>query len=172
MTARRPRRSWYARKRVILPALALIGLLGFGALQNSSNGSQKPGGEVTVADAPSPTPTVSHSPKKHKKPKKKTTEPVVAPPSTTSSATKKAKPHRTTQAPAPDPKPKKTKKPTTTTKSNCNENYAQACVPIAYDVDCAGGGGDGPKYLSGVAKVVGDDVYDLDRDHDGWACDT
>ena len=178
MTARRPQRSWYTRKRVILPAIVLVGLAGFGAVQNSSNGSQ-PGGEVILADSPTPAQAASHPPKKPKK--KKTTEPVAAPPPTT----KKAKPHknRTTQAPAPDPtqapkpkaKPKKSKKPkpaSSTTTSNCDENYAQACVPIAYDVDCAGGGGNGPAYFSGTAKVVGDDIYDLDRDGDGWVCDT
>jgi hypothetical protein len=65
----------------------------------------------------------------------------------------------------------------------CNENYA-ACVPVATDVDCApveGGtsaaGGasradaDGPSYLSEPVAVLGDDVYDLDTDHDGIGCD-
>ena len=52
----------------------------------------------------------------------------------------------------------------------CDSNYAGACVPIAKDVDCAGGSGDGPAYLSGTARVVGRDVYQLDRDKDGIAC--
>lgn len=54
--------------------------------------------------------------------------------------------------------------------SNCNPNYADACVPIASDVDCAGGKGNGPAYFDGVARVVGRDVYQLDGDGDGWAC--
>lgn len=54
--------------------------------------------------------------------------------------------------------------------SSCNSNYADACVPIARDVDCAGGKGDGPAYFDGVARVVGRDVYKLDGDGDGWAC--
>jgi hypothetical protein len=45
-------------------------------------------------------------------------------------------------------------------------------VPIASDVDCAGGSGDGPAYVSGPVRVDGYDVYDLDRDGDGIACDT
>lgn len=53
---------------------------------------------------------------------------------------------------------------------NCDPNYADGCVPIASDVDCAGGSGDGPAYFSGTARVVGVDVYDLDRDGDGIAC--
>lgn len=56
--------------------------------------------------------------------------------------------------------------------SKCDSNYAGACVPIASDVDCAGGSGNGPRYFSGVARVVGSDVYDLDRDNDGYACET
>jgi hypothetical protein len=44
-------------------------------------------------------------------------------------------------------------------------------VPIASDVDCAGGSGDGPAYASGPISVVGPDVYDLDRDGDGVACE-
>lgn len=54
----------------------------------------------------------------------------------------------------------------------CDPNYADACVPIASDVDCAGGSGNGPAYFDGVARVVGTDVYDLDRDGDGYACET
>ncbi|MEV3924564.1 G5 domain-containing protein [Actinomadura coerulea] len=54
----------------------------------------------------------------------------------------------------------------------CDPNYTGACVPIASDVDCAGGSGDGPGYVAGPVRVVGSDVYDLDRDGDGIACDT
>lgn len=55
--------------------------------------------------------------------------------------------------------------------SGCDGNYAGACVPIASDVDCAGGSGNGPAYVSGPVTVVGSDIYDLDRDGDGIACD-
>jgi hypothetical protein len=54
----------------------------------------------------------------------------------------------------------------------CHPNYSLACVPIASDVDCAGGGGNGPAYVRGPVRVDGGDVYDLDRDGDGIACDT
>lgn len=53
----------------------------------------------------------------------------------------------------------------------CDPNYADACVPIASDVDCAGGSGDGPAYVQGPVRIVGSDIYDLDRDGDGIACD-
>nr|QLJ99460.1 G5 domain-containing protein [Micromonospora carbonacea] len=52
----------------------------------------------------------------------------------------------------------------------CDPNYS-GCVPIASDVDCAGGGGNGPAYVTGPVKVIGDDIYDLDRDNDGYGCD-
>lgn len=54
----------------------------------------------------------------------------------------------------------------------CDSNYDGACVPIASDVDCSGGSGNGPEYVDGPVWIVGSDVYDLDRDGDGIACDT
>lgn len=55
--------------------------------------------------------------------------------------------------------------------NGCHTSYAGVCVPITSDVDCAGGSGNGPAYVSGPLRVVGPDVYDLDRDGDGIACD-
>ncbi|WEO76457.1 G5 domain-containing protein [Cryobacterium sp. SO2] len=66
-------------------------------------------------------------------------------------------------APAPEPAP---------VSDGCDPNYADACVPIASDVDCAGGSGDGPGYVDGPVRIVGNDIYDLDRDGDGIACDS
>ncbi|GLY27044.1 hypothetical protein [Kineosporia sp. NBRC 101731] len=56
------------------------------------------------------------------------------------------------------------------TDRECDPNYARACVPIAMDVDCEGSGGDGPAFLSRRARVVGEDIYRLDSNGDGWAC--
>ncbi len=53
----------------------------------------------------------------------------------------------------------------------CDPNYSGACVPIASDVDCAGGSGNGPAYVEGPVKVVGTDIYDLDRDGNGIGCE-
>lgn len=55
--------------------------------------------------------------------------------------------------------------------AQCHSSYAGVCVPITSDVDCEGGGGDGPGYVRGPLQVVGPDVYKLDRDGDGIACD-
>lgn len=60
--------------------------------------------------------------------------------------------------------------PAVQSRSACNSNYS-GCVPTASDVDCAGGGGNGPAYLSETVTVLGSDVYGLDRDGDGLACE-
>jgi hypothetical protein len=39
------------------------------------------------------------------------------------------------------------------------------------DVDCRGGGGNGPYYV-GRVRVVGPDVFGLDRDGDGIGCES
>jgi micrococcal nuclease len=58
-----------------------------------------------------------------------------------------------------------------TQQSNCDSNYSGACVPIASDVDCASGSGNGPAYVDGPVYIVGTDIYGLDRDRDGVACE-
>jgi hypothetical protein len=52
---------------------------------------------------------------------------------------------------------------------SCVAQYSP-CVPIAADVDCAGGGGDGPVFVTGPIQVIGVDIYDLDPDGDGVGC--
>ncbi|GAA1811916.1 hypothetical protein GCM10009682_36590 [Luedemannella flava] len=99
-----------------------------------------------------------------------------APVTTAAASTTPAKPTapkttapRTTKA-SPKPKASPTTKKTTAP-ANCNPNYSP-CVPNdPVDVDCAGGSGNGPSYVQGPVRVIGDDVYDLDRDGDGIACD-
>nr|WP_053732286.1 hypothetical protein [Nocardia sp. NRRL S-836] len=67
-------------------------------------------------------------------------------------------------APRPEPEPAPTPQP------SCDPNYS-GCVPIASDVDCAGGSGNGPAYVVGPIRVIGSDIYGLDSDHDGIACE-
>jgi hypothetical protein len=62
-------------------------------------------------------------------------------------------------------------KPAPAAQSGCDPNYAGACVPVASDVDCAGGKGNGPAYVRGPVTVVGSDIYGLDNDHDGIGCE-
>lgn len=61
--------------------------------------------------------------------------------------------------------------PSLSAAQNCDPNYEGACVPIASDVDCAGGSGNGPEYVRGPVRVVGTDIYGLDRDKDGIGCE-
>jgi hypothetical protein len=55
--------------------------------------------------------------------------------------------------------------------NECDPNYSGNCVPVDSDVDCAGGKGNGPSYVQGPVYVTGVDVYELDRDGDGVACE-
>ncbi|WP_242504281.1 G5 domain-containing protein [Promicromonospora panici] len=66
-----------------------------------------------------------------------------------------------TRTPPPPPEPEP---------SNCDPNYS-GCVPIASDVDCEGGSGNGPAYASGPVRVTGTDIYDLDSNGDGVGCE-
>lgn len=72
--------------------------------------------------------------------------------------------------PPPPPAPPPTAAPAPPAPSGCDPNYS-GCVPIASDVDCAGGSGNGPAYVSGPVQVIGSDIYDLDSDGDGWGCE-
>lgn len=101
-----------------------------------------PTSQVTLqADIPQPSPLPSPLP-----------SPILTP---TEAATKK-----------PTAKPSKTAEAT-----SCDPNYSGACVPIASDVDCARGSGNGPAYVRGPVYVIGSDIYDLDRDGDGVGCE-
>jgi hypothetical protein len=50
------------------------------------------------------------------------------------------------------------------------EDY-QPCVPVAEDVDCASGEGDGPAYIDYPVTVIGEDVHGLDHDGNGTGCE-
>ncbi len=55
-------------------------------------------------------------------------------------------------------------------KQNCHPSYSGCLKPDASDYDCAGGSGNGP-YYTGKVRVIGPDVFRLDRDGDGWGCE-
>jgi hypothetical protein len=78
-------------------------------------------------------------------------------------------------APRPPPRtapppPPTTAAATTTAGRNCTPGY-DPCISPGSDVDCAGGSGNGPRYVSGPVRVTGPDIYDLDRDGDGVGCE-
>ncbi|MEK1925052.1 MAG: hypothetical protein AAAB11_06340 [Rhizobium giardinii] len=60
--------------------------------------------------------------------------------------------------------------PAAEAENGCDPNY-DPCVPIASDVDCASGSGNGPAYVEGPVRVIGTDIYGLDRDGDGVGCE-
>jgi hypothetical protein len=66
-------------------------------------------------------------------------------------------------APEPEPEPEPAQ--------DCDPNY-DPCVPIASDVDCLGGSGNGPEYVAGPVQVIGADAYGLDADNDGVGCES
>ena len=81
----------------------------------------------------------------------------------------------TTSAPATTrpTSPPVTAPPATAAPAGCHSSYAGACVPIASDVDCGGGSGNGPAYVYDKNfQVVGPDVYGLDSDNDGIGCES
>jgi len=65
---------------------------------------------------------------------------------------------------------KKVTKKVARSAAKCDSNYS-GCVPVASDVDCKPGSGNGPAYLSVAVKVLKSDIYRLDADHDGLACE-
>lgn len=56
------------------------------------------------------------------------------------------------------------------TTPSCHPSYSGCLNPNASDYDCAGGSGNGP-YYTGTVRVIGPDVFGLDRDKDGWGCE-
>lgn len=115
-----------------------------------------------VLSSPEPSPSLSDSPEPSDSPSPTAVPATTHPPEPV--ITTAAPPRRTTQAVPPPPRT--TKAPP----SDCDPNYS-GCVPIASDVDCAGGSGNGPAYVQGPVRVIGSDIYDLDRDNDGVACE-
>lgn len=103
-----------------------------------------------------------------------TTTTTTPPPTTTTTTTPPPPPPPSprrvvTEEPVPPPPPPPAPKPKPA--PSCDPNYS-GCVPVASDVDCAGGSGNGPAYVQGPIRVTGDDVYGLDNDGDGVACES
>lgn len=72
--------------------------------------------------------------------------------------------------PQPQPQPETLAPPPPAPNQGCHPSY-EPCVPIASDVDCKPGKGNGPAYVTGPIKVIGPDEYQLDADHDGVGCE-
>jgi PASTA domain len=67
-----------------------------------------------------------------------------------------------TSPPAPEPAP-----------SDCDPSYPGVCLHTGIgDYDCAGGSGNGPNYVDGPIRVRPPDPFGLDRDGNGWGCES
>lgn len=107
-----------------------------------------PSAAQVPAQVPSPTPAPA---------------PVLAPAPTPRSIPRSVTTSRARPAPTRDAKPAPAPRPAQAAPaSDCHANYTGACVPIASDVDCEGGSGNGPAYVRGPVQVIGKDVYGLD----------
>jgi hypothetical protein len=65
---------------------------------------------------------------------------------------------------------KTAKKSSKKSSKKCDTNYS-GCVPVASDVDCKPGSGNGPKYQSTPVKILKKDIYRLDSDKDKIGCE-
>ena len=134
------------KKAAVITAVGIFGLGGIGALTDNQSSVVNP------PPTPEPTPLVQGQ--------NTITQPTAQP----------APQPEPTPAPTPLPTPEPSVTPPAAS-SSCDSNYSGGCVPIASDVDCGGGSGNGPAYFYGTATVVGVDIYGLDRDGDGIACE-
>lgn len=124
-------------------------------------------GEEAAAAPPSTIPTTTPAPSTTIRPTTTTQAPTTTtvPPTTVATTT------ATTTTQPPPPPTTQALQPLFPT-SDCDPNYEGGCVPLASDVDCAGGSGNGPEYVRGPVRVVGNDIYGLDRDGDGYGCES
>lgn len=133
---------------------------------------------VVAANSGTPTtPTAADSSTTTTTTTTKTTTTTTAPPTTTTTTTTTVAPAPppVTQPPAPAPTTREVTQapppPPPAPAQECHPSYTP-CVPIASDVDCEGGSGDGPAYVRGPIQVIGPDVYRLDgNDKDGIGCE-
>ena len=70
----------------------------------------------------------------------------------------------------PKPKPPPAPAPSPGPPSGDCQGY-DPCISPGSDVDCAGGSGNGPRYVGGPVSVNGSDPYGLDSDGDGLGCE-
>ncbi|PRX50947.1 hypothetical protein B0I33_10198 [Prauserella shujinwangii] len=162
-----PRRGILSRRPLWIAAAVVLLVVFFAAIVSpdepttTGDTDGEPDREVIVATATTtPSPTTP-----------RTT------PTTASVATKPSAPttpRRSEPEPQPQPKPQPQPEPQPEPRPapgpECDPNYT-GCVPVASDVDCAGGSGNGPAYVAGPVRVVGSDIYRLDHDNDGTACE-
>lgn len=181
--APRPRRR--AGKPLLIGAGVVVGLLVINSMFSDRGAPTTPTAATPVATAPPTAPATAPQP-----PAVAEQTVAAAPALAAASAavtTSPPKPVPQTQPPtfqpAPQPpaprppvveppaaKPPVAPPPVAKPTGGCDPNYS-GCVPVASDVDCQGGSGNGPAYVKGPVNVTGSDIYGLDNDHDGIGCE-
>ncbi|MEI2653121.1 MAG: hypothetical protein V9G12_13410 [Microthrixaceae bacterium] len=121
----------------------------------------------TTAPPPTDAPSTSPPPPTTAAP---TLPPTTSPPTTSPPTAPRPTTPRPTAPPPTAPPATFAPVPLVAGGGGCDPNYTP-CVPIASDVDCAGGSGNGPAYVTGPITVIGGDPYGLDRDGDGVGCE-
>ncbi|MET7392492.1 hypothetical protein ABZS66_03230 [Dactylosporangium sp. NPDC005572] len=168
--AKQPKRPshgvWVVVGAAVLGVFVFCGIVVAAAGNTDQPGTQKTdvaeNGALAVQRSRSAAPTTAAAAETTTTPPAVTTTPPAETRTTTKPpTTPAAKPTTTKPATKPTTKPPA---------SNCHPSYSP-CVPVASDVDCAGGSGDGPVYVTGPIRVIGPDVYRLDADKDGVACE-
>lgn len=160
---------------LVLAALVAVGLAAANDTEPGTVALEQRAGSRTDVDGPTPTTTEPQRPTTTAPPTTTTTAP---PATTTTAAPAVAAPAPTTAPPPPPPTtaPPTTAAPTTQppSQSECHPSYEGTCIPPdVEDADCAGGSGDGPHYVQEKnIRVVGTDVFDLDRDGNGIGCES
>lgn len=157
----------------VVGAVALTGGVG-----NALEGPAEPGDQVAFVDAPTNAPgststtTTTAPPATTTQPPASTTTaaPIAATTTVATSTTSATTTTSTTTSSTATTATTTTLRPlVTASAAGCHPSY-EPCVPIASDVDCIGGSGNGPEYV-GRVRVIGPDEYRLDADDDGFGCD-
>ncbi|SEQ30582.1 hypothetical protein [Lentzea albida] len=159
------RRSWVAP--VAISAAALLGFFFVIGVIGSAVDGNKAAGLSTTTAAPATTTTTTVAPPTSTTTTTTSTTTTTTTTTTAPAAVAQPKPQ---PQPQPNPQPQPQPQPAPKPQPQCDPNYS-GCVPIASDVDCAGGSGNGPAYVAGPVRVIGTDIYGLDSDKDGTACE-
>lgn len=168
------------RVRAVIAAgtLTIGGLFGYAIVADSSAGSLvitniSPLTEVepAIIEAPTSSSTIAATTSTVASTTTSSTTTTVASTTTSSTTTSTTLAPTSTSTTTTTVAPTTVAPPTTAAPASCDPNYSGGCVPIASDVDCAGGSGNGPAYVRGPVTVVGSDIYGLDGDNDGIGCE-
>ncbi|MET0136527.1 MAG: hypothetical protein ABW215_23310 [Kibdelosporangium sp.] len=160
-----------SKRKPIWIAAGVVGVVVLAGVVSQPDNSAPTAGDSVSPVTTSITSTTSSTPAPITTPQPASVAPVVPPPAADPAPVIDPAPPAATpkKAPAPPPAPKNDPAPPAP-KSKCDPNYT-GCVPIASDVDCEGGSGNGPAYVRGPVEVIGKDIYGLDHNKDGIGCE-